>query len=101
LRLTATVSVIGMVLNVAGSIVVAPHFGAPGPLYAGLVVAVFVQTLPAIWFVRRHGVHRPGSAKTPVVAEPALAPLAGDSLTGPHMAGWAFELLRGDDPDDR
>lgn len=69
LRLMAMLSVAFLPLNLGLSILVAPHLGAPGPLYVGIGVGFFLQTVPALVYLRRHGV---GPAQIPPLT---MAPL--------------------------
>jgi O-antigen/teichoic acid export membrane protein len=55
LRFIATISLIATPLNLGASILVAPSLGAPGPLYVSIVVALLLQTIPAMVYLRRHG----------------------------------------------
>ena len=54
LRVMAALCLLALPINIALSILVAPELGAPGPLYVGIGVGAFVQTLPAIFYARRH-----------------------------------------------
>jgi hypothetical protein len=69
LRLTARLSLVAVPLNIVGAILVAPHLGAPGPLYVGIVVAGLVQTIPAAVHLRRRNAKLPPSAPAAPDAE--------------------------------
>jgi O-antigen/teichoic acid export membrane protein len=59
LRFIAKLALLCTPLNVALSIAISPHFGAPGPVYASIGVAFFLQTVPAMLYYRRHGIGPP------------------------------------------
>ncbi len=73
LRLIATLSLIATPLNLVASIIVSPSLGAPGPLYVSIVVALFLQTIPAMVHLRRHGI-----VTTPDATAMAPIPAADD-----------------------
>jgi hypothetical protein len=86
LRLIATLSLICVPLNVGLSIIVAPHLGAPGPLYVSIVIATFLQTIPAMVHLHRHGFEGPkdrlAMAPIPAAGDDALAVDGGLSVVG-------------------
>ncbi len=68
-RFVAVCTGLALPLNVALSIGMGKWIGAAGPLLATFVVGVFVQTIPALLFDRRHesvGRHRYSSIRGPV-----------------------------------
>jgi O-antigen/teichoic acid export membrane protein len=87
LRLIATLSLLATPLNLGLSILVSPSLGAPGPLYVSIVVALFLQTIPAMVHLRRHGIETTGDATAlapiPAPDDQALQVDAGLALVGP------------------
>jgi hypothetical protein len=68
-RFVAVCTGLALPLNIALSIGLGTWIGAAGPLLATFAVGVFVQTIPALLFDRRHetvGRHRYGSMRGPV-----------------------------------
>jgi O-antigen/teichoic acid export membrane protein len=91
LRLIASLSLICMPVNIVLSIIVTPHLGAPGPLYVGIGIGFFLQTVPAVVHLRRHAVGSSGeqSSMAPVPAPGESALLVDGALS---VVGGASDL---------
>ena len=105
LRMVATLSAIGMPLNLGLSIVAAGPLGAPGPLVVSASVMFVVQVVPSALYLRRHPIVAP--AEPPVAVEPDVADVAAGTIPPPPPppppppqpalgTWWAFQLLDSD-----
>ena len=72
LRLIARLAVVSLPVNLGLSIWAGHRFGAPGPLGVGIFVGTFLQTIPALVYLGRHGIT---SQPVPTDDEAAFLPL--------------------------
>jgi O-antigen/teichoic acid export membrane protein len=86
IRLITVLTVTALPLNIGLSVIFGARWGAPGPLFASVLVGIFVQTIPAIVFnphrgaAGRHRVRRP--VPNPSGDRTVPAPLALDQVPG-------------------
>jgi O-antigen/teichoic acid export membrane protein len=70
-RVISTLTLIALPLNIGLSVVFGAAWGAPGPLFASILVGIFVQTLPALLYNPHRGPagrHRPKPLPDPLTA---------------------------------
>jgi O-antigen/teichoic acid export membrane protein len=71
LRFVAVCTAIALPINIGLAVGLTELWGGPGPLVATFLVTLFVQTLPAAWFLRRR--NQTGSAGQPAVHDQNVA----------------------------
>ena len=71
LRFVAVCTAIALPINIGLAVGLAELWGGPGPLVATFLVTLFVQTLPAAWFLRRR--NQAASAGEPAVHDQNVA----------------------------
>ena len=71
LRFVAACTALALPINIGLAIGLTKLWGGPGPLIATFLVSLFVQTLPAAWFLRRR--NRAESAGEPAVHDQDVA----------------------------
>jgi hypothetical protein len=71
LRFVAGCTAIALPINIGLAVGLAELWGGPGPLVATFLVSLFVQTLPASWYLRRR--NRAASAGEPAVHDQHVA----------------------------
>ncbi|MGH8961053.1 MAG: lipopolysaccharide biosynthesis protein [Jatrophihabitantaceae bacterium] len=94
-RFVGILAVIALPLNLALSIVLARAYGAPGPLFGSVVVAVLVQTVPALLYSRGRlstGRHRLDPVRPNAMLVPASALIGGWPTLLDEVANRRAEL---------
>jgi O-antigen/teichoic acid export membrane protein len=97
-RFFAITAAIALPMNIALSIVLSEHMGAPGPILATVIVGVIVQTVPGYVYVRNRqavpGRHRLESGRDRVTVRMLLDPDPGEPVVSDGIpAVWGVVEL--------
>lgn len=93
LRLMSRLSLVALPINIALAAFAGDRWGAPGPLYTGLLVAIALQIVPTAVHFQRHGLGKAGVRMAPEDAVVDADVLAGAGELGGVLGGPATEPL--------